>query len=580
MAAIGTRLLTFHIHDGDRLVRRESIEAESVPIGASAAAMVRVEDSEMADLQAVLNVNEDGTVQLLDLVGDGSSGINGVATANAELRRGDRITVGNIQLTVQIAAPHPAYDDDDTLAEDVMSFVLRNATNPHDASGDRSRGKVLEVAQVFGNAVVDVRHFNGVPVTLGSGIKKTLFGEGWESAFFVPEAVLPHAHFPIFEGTGGRWTARISERWAGFLDIGDRRHSFPELLASGAATRTSEGCFLVTVEENCRLIVDVGNSVFVAHTVFPGKLAANASPTVDWPVVGIVAFMGFVTAALSLMVVVTPPPAHSVQELTDHQVNLLLEKPTMPPATAAKDATAGAKAKEPEGKVGKQNAVLAKAKGEKQRMDKQEIDKELALKAGIIGTLALNPEMERILGEASMSRDMMDGIGGMTGARGIQMGTSCLGGRDGGLGGNDHSDSLGRLGTHGRSAGETGYGERGGDWERGPQGRGIRGIAGIPTVMGSMDKALIDEVVKRNMNQIRYCYTREVSKHPNLGGKVTVKFVIGKDGTVASATTKASTVGSAAVDSCINGRFMRFQFPEPKGGGIVIVSYPFIFAQG
>ena len=179
-----------------------------------------------------------------------------------------------------------------------------------------------------------------------------------------------------------------------------------------------------------------------------------------------------------------------------------------------------------------------------------------------------------------MSRDMMDGIGGMTGARGIQMGTSGLGGRDGGLGGNDHSDSLGRLGTHGRSAGETGYGERGGDWERGPQGRGIRGIAGIPTVMGSMDKALIDEVVKRNMNQIRYCYTREVSKHPNLGGKVTVKFVIGKDGTVASATTKASTVGSAAVDSCINGRFMRFQFPEPKGGGIVIVSYPFIFAQG
>ena len=169
MAAIGTRLLTFHIHDGDRLVRRESIEAESVTIGASAAAMVRVEDSEMADLQAVLNVNEDGTVQLLDLVGDASTGINGVPTANAELRRGDRITVGNIQITVQIAAPHPAYDDDDTLAEDVMSFVLRNATNPHDASGDRSRGKVLEVAQVFGNAVVDVRHFNGVPVTLGSG---------------------------------------------------------------------------------------------------------------------------------------------------------------------------------------------------------------------------------------------------------------------------------------------------------------------------------------------------------------------------------------------------------------------------
>jgi len=25
---------------------------------------------------------------------------------------------------------------------------------------------------------------------------------------------------------------------------------------------------------------------------------------------------------------------------------------------------------------------------------------------------------------------------------------------------------------------------------------------------------------------------------------------------------------------------MRFRFPEPKGGGIVIVSYPFIFQPG
>jgi hypothetical protein len=39
-------------------------------------------------------------------------------------------------------------------------------------------------------------------------------------------------------------------------------------------------------------------------------------------------------------------------------------------------------------------------------------------------------------------------------------------------------------------------------------------------------------------------------------------------------------MNNPAVESCINGRFMRFQFPEPKGGGIVIVSYPFIFSPG
>ena len=96
----------------------------------------------------------------------------------------------------------------------------------------------------------------------------------------------------------------------------------------------------------------------------------------------------------------------------------------------------------------------------------------------------------------------------------------------------------------------------------------------------AMDRALIDKVIKQNMDRLRYCYQRELSKDPTLGGKIVVKFVIAKDGTVSSATTKSTTMGSPAVEDCINGRFLRFKFPEPKGGGIVIVSYPFIFSPG
>ena len=71
-----------------------------------------------------------------------------------------------------------------------------------------------------------------------------------------------------------------------------------------------------------------------------------------------------------------------------------------------------------------------------------------------------------------------------------------------------------------------------------------------------------------------------LTKNPNLGGKVTIKFVIAKDGSVSKASVKSSTMGNKSVEGCITGRFMRFKFPEPKGGGIVIVSYPFIFAPG
>lgn len=102
--------------------------------------------------------------------------------------------------------------------------------------------------------------------------------------------------------------------------------------------------------------------------------------------------------------------------------------------------------------------------------------------------------------------------------------------------------------------------------------------SGEPVILGALDKSLIDQVIKRNMSQLRYCYQRELTKDPALQGKIVVKFVVAKDGTVSSATTKSTTMNNVAVEQCINGRFMRFQFPEPKGGGIVIVSYPFVFS--
>ena len=65
-----------------------------------------------------------------------------------------------------------------------------------------------------------------------------------------------------------------------------------------------------------------------------------------------------------------------------------------------------------------------------------------------------------------------------------------------------------------------------------------------------------------------------------MAGKVVIKFVIGHDGTVSSAATKSSSLQNPAVESCINGRFMRMQFPQPRGGGLAFVSYPFLFAPG
>jgi hypothetical protein len=96
-------------------------------------------------------------------------------------------------------------------------------------------------------------------------------------------------------------------------------------------------------------------------------------------------------------------------------------------------------------------------------------------------------------------------------------------------------------------------------------------------VLGALDQSLIQQVIKRHMAQLRYCYQKQLTNDPGLSGKVVIKFVISKDGDVSSADVQSSTMNDSKVEECISGRFMRFVFPEPKGGGIVIVKAPLIF---
>ena len=84
------------------------------------------------------------------------------------------------------------------------------------------------------------------------------------------------------------------------------------------------------------------------------------------------------------------------------------------------------------------------------------------------------------------------------------------------------------------------------------------------------------KVIKNNLNAFRYCYQRELQKDPSLSGKITLKFVISKDGSVSTAAVKSSSMNNSAVESCMVSRMMRLSFPDPNGG-IVMVSYPFYF---
>lgn len=103
-------------------------------------------------------------------------------------------------------------------------------------------------------------------------------------------------------------------------------------------------------------------------------------------------------------------------------------------------------------------------------------------------------------------------------------------------------------------------------------------LGGAPILLGALEKALIDAGIKARTSDVQACYSRLLTRDPKASGKVTIKFVIAPDGSVSSAAVKNSTLADPEMLDCLTATFRTFEFPEPKGGGIVIVSYPFVFS--
>lgn len=105
-------------------------------------------------------------------------------------------------------------------------------------------------------------------------------------------------------------------------------------------------------------------------------------------------------------------------------------------------------------------------------------------------------------------------------------------------------------------------------------------VGGAPRILGQMDRELIDAVIQRHMDPIRYCYQRELAHDPELEGRIVLSFTIAASGEVSEATVDETSMDNAAVEDCVRDRFLQMQFPERQGGGEVVVHYPFLFEPG
>jgi TonB family protein len=99
-----------------------------------------------------------------------------------------------------------------------------------------------------------------------------------------------------------------------------------------------------------------------------------------------------------------------------------------------------------------------------------------------------------------------------------------------------------------------------------------------PLVRGSLDREIVRRVVRQHLNEVRYCYEQALARKPALAGRVVAHFSIAPNGVVLASALQSSTLGDATVESCIVTATRRWAFPQPQGGGLVTVQYPFQFA--
>lgn len=445
-------------------------------------------------------------------------------------------------------------------------------------------GDTLEVALVWRDHVLQVNTYSDRSVTIGPNEKND---------FVIEDHSFSDDAFPLVVCEGGGYAVTFTDNMSGVVRDGDDTFSLKEAIDNGRARRGGSG-YEIALSSRTSIRVDIGESTFLVHfTDLPVLIGGGASfdtAPVPYILVSAAAHLAFLFLAMMM-----PDAARSLDldgfNANDRFVQLMItpeqEEPEEPDwMKDSGDEEAAAKHKGEEGQAGKEDSEQVDKKlaikGPKDNEDlelKKARDTEIAMSAGIASELMVSSPWGTA--DTSIGSDAIHALGNLQGdsfgeARGFG-GLGLHGAGRGGGGISERGIGLANVGTAGRGGGGrggSGYGKGAGDLgER--RARVPKIVPGRPVVQGSLDKEIIRRVVRQHRREIKYCYESELQKNKELQGRVVVRFTISATGSVVSAVVKESNLKNASVENCMAGKIRRWVFPEPKGGGIVIVNYPF-----
>jgi len=244
-----------------------------------------------------------------------------------------------------------------------------------------------------------------------------------------------------------------------------------------------------------------------------------------------------------------------------------------------------ASAKEDAGVFGKkdkpkEDKAASKPGAPKVDKDKREEDRKMAQDAlAALGLTGPQGAVSNVFGPGGLGSGVNSALGGLSGASmGDAGGAGGIGSRGTGAGGGGTGLGIGGLGSGtGRGSGGSGNIDLGG------RGKGTTKIVpGNIIYEGGLTREEIQRVISRVMSQIKYCYEKELNKDPNLEGKLVMFWLISGSGDVQTASASQNTFSgppAAPIEQCVTRIIQRLKFPSPKGGGVVNVTYPFVFSS-
>ena len=190
-----------------------------------------------------------------------------------------------------------------------------------------------------------------------------------------------------------------------------------------------------------------------------------------------------------------------------------------------------------------------------------------AANGGVLSGKGLGGELEGSLEGLERGSEIDAKGSGGRGAKGI------------GLGGGGSSVEVGGLKTKGKGGGQSGFG-LGSSGKKGEA--EVSYSAEEVEVQDGLTREEIERVVRSHQSEIQACYEKALIQSGNqaLGGRLKARWTINLSGLSENVREESGVSDGGYLFNCVSQRIRSWQFPRPRGGKGVDVSWPWVFRKG